>query len=88
MGNRLTQIATRTGDDGTTGLGDNTRVSKASGRPQAMISSAALAMVSDHNEATTPTSSADRQAVTSGTFPVMVTYRSMPASRIHASTSS
>ena len=59
-----------------------------SGRPQAMISSAALAMVSDHNEATTPTSSADRQAVTSGTFPVMVTYRSMPASRIHASTSS
>jgi len=36
MGNRLTQIATRTGNDGTTGLGDNTRVSKASGRPQAM----------------------------------------------------
>ena len=36
MGNRLTQIATRTGDDGTTGLGDNTRVSKASGRPYAM----------------------------------------------------
>ena len=31
-----TQIATRTGDDGTTGLGDNTRVSKASGRPHAM----------------------------------------------------
>ncbi|MCZ2089265.1 MAG: ATP:cob(I)alamin adenosyltransferase, partial [Burkholderiales bacterium] len=30
MGKRLTQIATRTGDDGTTGLGDNTRVSKAS----------------------------------------------------------
>ncbi|MFM8623790.1 MAG: cob(I)yrinic acid a,c-diamide adenosyltransferase [Betaproteobacteria bacterium] len=28
MSNRLTQIATRTGDDGTTGLGDNTRVSK------------------------------------------------------------
>jgi cob(I)alamin adenosyltransferase len=28
MGNRLTQIATRTGDNGTTGLGDNTRVSK------------------------------------------------------------
>ncbi|HUD35207.1 MAG TPA: ATP:cob(I)alamin adenosyltransferase, partial [Variovorax sp.] len=25
MGNRLTQIATRTGDDGSTGLGDNTR---------------------------------------------------------------
>ena len=36
MGNRLSQIATRTGDDGTTGLGDNTRVSKASGRPHAM----------------------------------------------------
>lgn len=30
MGNRLSKIATRTGDDGTTGLGDNTRVSKAS----------------------------------------------------------
>ena len=36
MANRLSQIATRTGDDGTTGLGDNTRVSKASGRPHAM----------------------------------------------------
>lgn len=36
MGNRLTQIATRTGDDGTTGLGDNTRVSKDSVRPHAM----------------------------------------------------
>ena len=36
MGKRLTQIATRTGDDGTTGLGDNTRVSKASARPRAM----------------------------------------------------
>ena len=36
MGKRLTQIATRTGDDGTTGLGDNTRVSKASARPMAM----------------------------------------------------
>jgi cob(I)alamin adenosyltransferase len=28
MSNRLTQIATRTGDDGTTGLGDGTRVGK------------------------------------------------------------
>ncbi len=28
MGNRLTQIATRTGDDGTTGLSNNTRVPK------------------------------------------------------------
>ena len=36
MGKRLTQIATRTGDDGTTGLGNNTRVSKASTRPHAM----------------------------------------------------
>ena len=36
MANRLSQIATRTGDDGTTGLGDNTRVSKDSGRPHAM----------------------------------------------------
>ena len=36
MGNRLTQIATRTGDDGTTGLGDNSRVSKNSLRPHAM----------------------------------------------------
>jgi len=36
MGNRLTQIATRTGDNGTTGLGDNTRVSKNSLRVQAM----------------------------------------------------
>lgn len=36
MGNRLSQIATRTGDDGTTGLGDNTRVSKNSLRVHAM----------------------------------------------------
>jgi len=28
MGQRLTQIATRTGDDGSTGLGDGTRVRK------------------------------------------------------------
>ena len=28
MANRLTQISTRTGDDGTTGLGDGSRVSK------------------------------------------------------------
>ena len=32
MGNRLSKIATRTGDDGTTGLGDGTRVSKDSSR--------------------------------------------------------
>ena len=36
MANRLTQITTRTGDNGTTGLGDNTRVSKTSLRVQAM----------------------------------------------------
>lgn len=36
MGQRLTQIATRTGDNGTTGLGDNTRVSKSSLRVHAM----------------------------------------------------
>jgi cob(I)alamin adenosyltransferase len=36
MANRLTQIATRTGDNGTTGLGDNTRVSKANLRVHAM----------------------------------------------------
>lgn len=36
MGNRLTQIATRTGDDGSTGLGDNTRVGKDSQRVHAM----------------------------------------------------
>jgi cob(I)alamin adenosyltransferase len=36
MGKRLTQIATRTGDDGTTGLGDNTRVPKDHRRVDAM----------------------------------------------------
>ena len=36
MSNRLTQIATRTGDDGTTGLGDGQRVSKDSLRVHAM----------------------------------------------------
>ena len=36
MANRLTQIATRTGDNGTTGLGDNTRVSKGGLRVHAM----------------------------------------------------
>ncbi len=36
MGNRLSQIATRTGDDGTTGLGDGARVPKFSNRVQAM----------------------------------------------------
>ena len=36
MGQRLTQIATRTGDMGSTGLGDNTRVSKNNLRVHAM----------------------------------------------------
>ncbi len=36
MANRLTQIATRTGDDGTTGLGDGSRVPKDHLRIQAM----------------------------------------------------
>ena len=36
MGKRLTQIATRTGDDGTTGLGDGTRVPKSHLRIAAM----------------------------------------------------
>ena len=36
MGNRLSQIATRTGDGGTTGLGDNQRVSKNHLRVHAM----------------------------------------------------
>jgi hypothetical protein len=29
MGNRLTQIATRTGDNGTTGLGNNQQIGRA-----------------------------------------------------------
>ncbi|MBQ0930175.1 cob(I)yrinic acid a,c-diamide adenosyltransferase [Ideonella sp. 4Y11] len=36
MANRLTQIATRTGDDGTTGLGDGQRVPKTHARIAAM----------------------------------------------------
>ena len=36
MGNRLSAIATRTGDDGTTGLGDGTRTAKDALRVQAM----------------------------------------------------
>ena len=36
MSNRLTQIATRTGDDGSTGLGDGSRVPKDHLRVQAM----------------------------------------------------
>ena len=36
MANRLSQIATRTGDDGNTGLGDGTRVPKSHGRVGAM----------------------------------------------------
>jgi cob(I)alamin adenosyltransferase len=36
MGNRLSKIYTRTGDDGTTGLGDGTRVAKDSARIEAI----------------------------------------------------
>lgn len=36
MGHRLSRIYTRTGDDGTTGLGDGTRVKKTSPRVEAM----------------------------------------------------
>lgn len=36
MGNRLSKITTRTGDDGTTGLADNTRVSKDHPRVEAL----------------------------------------------------
>ena len=36
MGHRLSKITTRTGDAGQTGLGDGTRVSKGSGRVQAL----------------------------------------------------
>jgi cob(I)alamin adenosyltransferase len=36
MGNRLSKIVTRTGDDGTTGLGDGSRTSKDSLRVEAM----------------------------------------------------
>lgn len=36
MGNRLSKIATRTGDDGTTGLGDGSRIRKSALRVEAM----------------------------------------------------
>lgn len=36
MGHRLSRITTRTGDDGTTGLGDGSRVKKTSGRIEAI----------------------------------------------------
>jgi len=36
MGNRLSKIYTRTGDDGTTGLGDGSRVAKESARIEAL----------------------------------------------------
>lgn len=36
MGNRLSKIATRTGDDGTTGLGDGSRIAKDAWRVHAM----------------------------------------------------
>lgn len=36
MANRISKVTTRTGDDGTTGLGDGSRVRKTSGRIQAI----------------------------------------------------
>ncbi|MET0982281.1 MAG: ATP:cob(I)alamin adenosyltransferase, partial [Telluria sp.] len=36
MGNRLSKIATRTGDDGSTGLGDGSRTGKDSARIDAL----------------------------------------------------
>ena len=49
MGNRLSRIYTRTGDDGTTGLGDGTRVPKEHPRVEAYGSvdeaSSAIGMV-------------------------------------------
>ncbi len=36
MGNRLSKITTRTGDDGTTGLGDGSRIHKSAARVQAL----------------------------------------------------
>ena len=36
MGNRLTKITTRTGDSGTTGLGDGSRIHKSAARVQAL----------------------------------------------------
>ncbi len=44
MGKRLTQIATRTGDDGTTGLGDNTRVPKSHPRIAALVRTTFIAI--------------------------------------------
>jgi cob(I)alamin adenosyltransferase len=52
MGNRLSKIYTRTGDDGTTGLGDGTRVSKESLRVEAYgtvdEANSAIGMVLSH----------------------------------------
>jgi cob(I)alamin adenosyltransferase len=47
MGNRLTAIATRTGDNGTTGLGDNTRVSKDSLRVDELNSNIGVLLCED-----------------------------------------
>jgi cob(I)alamin adenosyltransferase len=53
MGNRLSKIYTRTGDDGTTGLGDGTRVAKESARVEAYgtvdEANSAIGMVLTHS---------------------------------------
>ena len=51
MGHRLSRIVTRTGDAGTTGLGDGSRVSKGSARI-AVLSNGQLVAVFDRDEAT------------------------------------
>ncbi len=58
MGNRLSKIYTRTGDDGTTGLGDGTRVAKDSLRVEAYgtvdEANSAIGMVLAHDSVPEP----------------------------------
>ena len=53
MGNRLSKLATKTGDDGTTGIGGNTRLSKDSSRVEAIGTvdelNATIGMVCSHS---------------------------------------